>query len=541
MLARIRRNGASAFLAVAVVASLLALWPPAHLILAHANLATLYHENLGYRFFWAMREIDGAPGDFVHPGQGVLFPLIQAIYYLFGKLSGLDLFGQISLFGRLTLSVAVVAMLALTLLIALDRKLAAGPRAALVTAPLVMALGHVDVFSYDLYPDYHAYSKLLFLLFAWRWLSRRGWQGVRSRGVACELGALAGLLGALKINYAIFPAALLLASLAVTAISRPRAALRLAALTALLGALTMGSLFLLYYGGNFAALARFFAVLSTFAGSLGASSGISIDPFAGWSSEAYSNLAWLSTILALICLGGFATRRARPAAFALLLAALGAAVLAMAYWRGGAASAYDAVIVLALLSVLAAATLEDAALVRRTSLALAAVFLLWPASWVACHWRGYSSDNGLLPLLADAGDWQRGLYQWNLAHGLPIYVLMPSNNFPQGTIEDMMMRGMTNFGEVWYKANDNPTRVARYPLFHFVSYDAALPPQPIVFMWVTGDKPFLTVDQSMLDYHKWQVEHLLLGRQYEACYRVKQVFTGGTVVSCVMSAPENPS
>ncbi|HKO09586.1 MAG TPA: hypothetical protein VJ487_17925 [Alphaproteobacteria bacterium] len=541
MLATLRRNAPCALLAVAVAASLLALWPPAHLILANANLPTLFHENLGYRFFWALRLIDGAPGDFVHPGQGVLLSLIQAIYYLFGKLTGLDLFGQISLFARLTLGVAVVAMLTLTIAIALDRKLDVGLRAALVTAPLVMGLGHSTVFSYDLYPDYHAYSKVFFLLFAWRWLSHRGWQGIRSRRAACELAVLAGLLGALKVNYAIFPAVLLLASLGVTAASRPGEALRLGAVMAPTGAIVMAGLFLLHYGGDIAAVARFFVVLSTFARSLGGPSQISLDPLAGWSSDSYSNLAWLSAILAFLCLAALGTRRALPAAFALVLAGLGAAAVAMAYWRGGAASAFDGVVIVALLCVLAAATLKDHSTARHASLALAAVFVLWPASWVACHWRAYSTDNGLLPLLETAGDWQRGLFDWNLSHGLPIYVLMPSNNFPQGTIEDMMMRGMTNFGEVWYASNENPTRAARFPQFHFVSYDVQLPPQRLVFMWVTGERPFLTVDQAMLDRHKQLVERLLRGRRREECYQVRQVFTGGTVVSCVMSAPASPS
>ena len=60
MRATLRRYAPIALLALATAASLLALWPPARLILANANLPTLFHENLGYRFFWALRLVDGA-------------------------------------------------------------------------------------------------------------------------------------------------------------------------------------------------------------------------------------------------------------------------------------------------------------------------------------------------------------------------------------------------------------------------------------------------------------------------------------------------
>ena len=52
----------------ALIAGFVAAWPPLHLVLANANLASYYQENIGYRFFWVLRLIDGVPGDFVHPG-----------------------------------------------------------------------------------------------------------------------------------------------------------------------------------------------------------------------------------------------------------------------------------------------------------------------------------------------------------------------------------------------------------------------------------------------------------------------------------------
>ena len=94
---------------MALVAGLAAAWPPLHLVLTDANLPTFYHENIGYHFFGALRLIDGAPGDFVNAGQGVLQSLIQAAYYLVGKRAGLDLWGQINLFSHLTLGVPTAA------------------------------------------------------------------------------------------------------------------------------------------------------------------------------------------------------------------------------------------------------------------------------------------------------------------------------------------------------------------------------------------------------------------------------------------------
>jgi len=531
-----------ALFVIALLSGLAAAWPPLHLVIVDANLATYFHENIGYRFFWVLRAIDGAPGDFVHPGQGVLLSLIQSIYYLAGKALGLDLWGRISLFGRLTLGVPAVATALLGLAIALDRRLDLGVRAALVTSPLVMGLSHAHTFSYDLYPDYHAYAKLFFLLFTWRWLAHRGWSGITTPYAAGELGAWAGLLGALKVNVVFFPAGLLLASLGVMAASRRRAPLRLGLVAALAAAVVMGGAFLLHYDGNLDAVARFFAVLLDFAKSLAKSPAISIDPFESWSTHSYSNLAWLSAIFAILCLLGLRSRRGRPMAFAVVLAILGGVALAMAYWRGGGASYFDAVVIVSMLCVLATATFDDPRMIRAASLGLAVIFVLWPAAWVAFHWQEYESDDGLLPRLELAGDWQRGLYNWNLAQRLPVYVLMPSNSFPQGTIEDMMLRGMTNFSEGWGVANQNPTREALFPEFHIVSYnmfDMFRPPPRYVFMWVTGERPFPLVDQATLDRQNKEVDRLLSGRRREACYRVTQAITGAEIISCVVSLPDN--
>ena len=93
-----------------LIAGFVAVWPALYLVLVHANLSSFYQENIGYHFFWVLRLVDGAPSDVVIPQQGVLFSLIQAIFYLIGKALGLDLYGMIDLFALLTLAVPAVAM-----------------------------------------------------------------------------------------------------------------------------------------------------------------------------------------------------------------------------------------------------------------------------------------------------------------------------------------------------------------------------------------------------------------------------------------------
>lgn len=552
MPARVRYDSPRVLFGVALVLGLAALWPPLHLIVVRANLATYFHENIGYHFFWVLRLVDGAPGDFVHPGQGVLLSLLQAVYYLIGKLAGLDLYGQIDLFGMLTLGVACAAMLGLMLAMALDRRLDIGLRAALVTSPLAMGLGHAHVFAYGLYPDYHAYTKVFFLLFAWLWLRRRGWEGIESPRVAAGLGVLTGLLGALKVNYVVFPAGLVLMSFALAAKGKRTPAARAGFVYVAVAAAVVSGLFILHYGLRPAEVGRFFTLLWHFGRELQGSSGLTLDPFASWSINSTSNLSWLVALLVVPCLLGLASRRGRAAVFSLVLLGLGGLAVAMCYWRGGGAGYFDAVVIVTVLSVIATATLGSDRMTRVTSLGLAAVFVLWPAAWLATHWHKYAwDDGGLLPRLAEAGDWQRGLFEWNVKHELPIYVLMPSNGLTEGTIEDMMLRGMTNFTDSWYLANQNPTRAALFPAFHIGNTDLALPNRRVVFMWVTSDRPIymrgageppaLMADRAMLDRVNQSVERILRGRRREACYQVRHIMTNADIVSCVVSAPDGAS
>jgi len=524
---------------VALAAGFAAAWPALHLVLVDANLSSVYHENVGYRFGWVLRLVDGAPGDYVNPGQGVLLSLVQAIYYLVGKALRLDLFGQIDLFGLLTLGVPAVGMLVLAQCIAWDQRLHPGLRAAFVVTPLVMVLGHTHTFAYETYPDYFAYTKPLFLLFGWRWLRYRAWKEIGSRAIALELGALAGLLGALKVVYLIFPAGLVLATLCASARNAPRKAARMGAYVGASAILTMGGLFVAHYGGDLGEIVRFFRDMVSFTNQFAALPPISINPFESWSNNNHSDLAWLTILLAIVLLLGLGRRGKNGAVAAAAMGILATIALAIAYWRGGGSSYFDAVVIMAVLCVLATATFRNRRLVGIASLGLTGVFILWPTAWVCAHWRNYVTEYDLLPNLVTEGDWQRDLFRWDLAQGLPVYVLMPSSNFMQGTIEDMLMRGLSNFEQSSLESNNNLTRAALFPQFHFGLWNIELPPRRLVLLWVTRDRPFPLVDQVMLDQQTQLIARLLKGRKQERCYHVMQPLTRADIYSCVMSAPES--
>jgi hypothetical protein len=525
---------------LALLAALAATWPPLHLVLVGANLPTYYMENIGWRFFWVQRFIAHVPEDYVHPGQGVLMPLIQSIYYLAGKALGLDLFGQIGLFGELTLLGGALGLIASMLLVAVDRTLDAGARAALVTVPLVMALGDPQIFAYDVYPDYLAYAKILFLVFGWRWLrAQMGDSGLTSRD-ARELGVLAGLLAALKLNYALWPAGLLLISLIELRRAGRPDVIRLGFTIASWATASLGGLLLIFYHGSIRGVLIFFKTLFRWAPSLAPSLEFSLDPFSGNNAS----IARLVPILAILWLCGLGPRTTRSEPMTLISIIIAAAALAMAYVRGGS-SIFDAVVMLGVLCPLLAARFPSRTAARVASFGVAAVFIAWPAAWTFANWENYASIIvwGHKPqvTLGEAGDWQRGLFDWNLSRDLPIYVLTPTNYETQGTIEDMISLGLQNFGG----APGNPPAVLRalYPQIHYLYFDGpgytlTLPPERLVFLQVTGTPvpDFPHLDPQILANHEKQVARALDGRRVEDCYRVTQFMTRQEIVSCVISA-----
>lgn len=540
--------------ALAITAGALASWPPLHLVLINADLPSYYQENISYRFFWALRLVDGEPNDFVHPGQGVLLSLIQAVYYLIGKALSLDLYGQIHLFGLLTLAVPAVATVILAIAIAADEKIEVWTRAALVTSPLVMAYGGPVVFAYTLYPDYFAYAKFLFLLMTWRWIHHRSWEGYSSLHATAELGVWGGLIIALKLNYGVLPAGLLLCSFIATVLTRPFDALYGAIVSALAATAAAGICFVIHYAGHLSWVQLFFTVVFSWSSSLPWSP-FPIFPL-GNPIRGEGTIGWLVVILAAVCIAGLLlaliSRRFTALILVIVSGALGVLAVVMVFMRGGGSSYMDAILMLALLAVIAAQSVAYAGARAAASGALAAIFFGWPVWSIAANWHDYStlSISGHKPLLAlgEPGDWQRKLYNWNRSHGLPIFVLMPSNYYTQGTIEDMMNWGFASWPNHTEDSNRNPTRLRRFPDYTFLyfkdtapnaSYKATLPAGRIVLMTTAG-KPapdFGQLPPEVLTRHQAETEELLAGRKREQCYTVKQIMTQVEIVSCVMSVP----
>jgi len=531
---------------LALVCGMSVAWPPLHLVVVDANIATYFIENIGWRFFWVQRFIAHVPGDYVHPGQGPLMPLIQAMYYLAGKLLGLDLYGQIQLFGQLTLAVSAIALVILCLLIAFDRRLDRGIRAVLVTAPLVLSLSGPPLFAYDVYPDYLAYIKVLAPLFVWRWLHHRAWEGTLASRDAAELGVLAGFLCALKIAYVPWTAGLLLIMLIAAAKTRRNKAWRIGRPAILGGFASMAGSYLIFYYGNPRSVAKFFVVLWRWGSSLTPSTSYLTDP-----NEAFMSLAaaFLAVVVGILLLLKVLPTRRNPTSLAVaaVVAVLAGMAAFTAVMRGGGSSSFDADVMVCLLCPVAAAMLEGRRKIQVASFAIAAVFFVWPAYWTATHWRTYETVavSGHQPLtdLATAGDWQRELYEWDMSRSLPVYVLTPTNYETQGTIEDMIYMGFQNFGGAG--ADYAGTLKALYPQLHFLYFDRPdvplrLPPQRVVFLHVTGDPPpdFPQLDPTTKAIHEKMIAGLLHNRTVEECYRVKQPMTQQTIVSCVLSAPK---
>lgn len=557
---------------MALVAGFVAAWPALHLVLVQANLSSYYQENIGYRFFWVQRLIDGAPGDVIIPSQGVLMSLIQAVYYLIGKALGLDLYGQIDLFALLTLAVPAIAMILLAVAIARDDELDVGVRAVLVTAPLVISFGGPQLFSYSPYPDYLAYGKFALFFFSWRWLHYRGWEGFESRSVAIEFGVITGLIAAFKPNYVLLPAGLMLCSLLAMQPERRRESIRMVVTIGLSSFAAFAACFLLHYGGRVDRIYRFFDVLFGWSSSLSASSsGFSLrfippsgtvftpgTPPAGDPHATEVTLSWLIVILAAACvvalLLALKARHVRPAVLTFIMALVGGLAVYMAFLRGGGSSYFDAVVVVSVLCALVFVAFENGAARQLTAFTIAAIFVVWPGAWIAANWRIFETvavtGHDSLLKLGKVGDWQRKLFDWNRSQGLPIYVLTPTNYYGQGTIEDMMNIGFSDFNTNTSVSNSNPSRIALYPQYTFLyfsdvapthppGYKMALPPQRVVLMQIVGEPgpDYPRLDPKILARHNQELQQLLQGRQREQCYTVRHVLSQVDIMSCVYSAP----
>lgn len=456
---------------------------PIHLVLTGYSYPDYFNENIGFRFFWTMRWMDGAPDDFIHPGQGVLLPFIQAIYYhfTFG-----DLWHRMNQFAHLTVVGGVVFMAIVLLLIAMDPRLHFRAKAALLIAPVVLALSHLSSFSYHIYPDYHAYEKPLLLLTVWTYV----------RLFICAkptvksfiwLGVLAGLNAALKINLG--PLVLLLAISA--------GPLRGFFFAAAASFIVYASLLAAYYGFHIAWIARYFNILFIFSENAPQFAWGQLSPFGLWNTYASMSNLGFYLILGAVLIAVVAFARPR-------IAAVLFAILAFSFWmavkRGGGASYFDALVVTVYICAIAVAAIERHVFVTTGTLSIMILnVVIWSASNMNMVMLAGSSGKGV-----EIG-WQRHLFLWNRSHGLPIYGIFPSNHLLGGTIEDMIMRGFSNFLQSWYQSNDNPSRKKLFPNYTFGSYDLKIK-RPAVVEWTEAKHPFPFDDD--IDAHNMRMKQI---------------------------------
>jgi hypothetical protein len=453
-------------LGLAAAAIFAVAYTPVHLVMTGYSYPDFLHENIGFRFFWTMRWLDGAPDDFIHPGQGVLLPFIQAAYY---EVSRGTLWERINTFADLTAIGAAVADAALLLLISLDRKLSTISRISLLIAPVVMAIGHAHVISYHRFPDYHAYEKVLLLCSAWVFVREFVFDKPTVRSFAV-LGVLAGLVASLKINLG--PLVLLLAA--------SQGPIFYFGIATAVSAFTYALLLLLYYGPHLDFIRGYFDLLLNLSGTQWPLVWPDLSPFASWADHSMSNLgAYL--ILCALLLMVLARTRPRLSAILFLMMTLS---FAMTVKRGGGASYFDAVVVILLLIAIAVAALPARTLIGQAAIGLLAINL---SLSVAFNYDRITMHG--TPMNPPGQIWQRDLFNWNRSHGLPIYAIFPENHFIPGTIEDMIMRGFSNFMRTWYESNENPSRRKLFPGYSFGSYDLKVA-RPAVLLWTEAKRPF---------------------------------------------------
>ena len=332
-----------------------------------------------------------------------------------------------------------------------------------------MAIGHAHTISYHLFPDYHAYEKVLLLCTAWFFVRKFICDKPTVRSFAV-LGVMAGFAAALKINLG--PLMLLLAA--------SQGPLPYFAIAATSSAATYALLLLLYYGPHLAFIRDYFLLLLNVSGSQWTFHWSDLSPFASWRDHSMSNLGAYLILCALLLLGLVRTRP-RPSAVLFLIMGLS---FSMAVKRGGGASYFDAVVVTLLLICIAIAAMPPRAVCAQVALGLLTLNIALSVSVNL----GRIAMAGT-PMNPPGRVWQRDLYEWNRSHRLPIYAIFPDNHFLSGTIEDMIMRGFSNFLRTWYEANENPSRKKLFPGYAFGSYDLKIE-RPSVVEWVEAKPSF---------------------------------------------------
>jgi hypothetical protein len=478
----------------------------------NASLPDVYSENIGYRFFWTMRWVDGARDDFIHIGQGVLLPMVQALYFIAAKKLAVDLWGEINLFAQMTMVGPVILTALLMSGIAADRRLPLEVKALLLLSPVVMALSHQHTFLYHLYPDYAAYEKVLFTgIF---WFVIRNFVYATPRDIdALWLGVAAGAAAALKINLGIVVLGLVWIA--------PQRPFRLA---------IYGSLTAAYYGGNLEWVARYFRELFAFSGAGADFPWADLSPLGSWRENTMSNLGTALVIIVISAIYLFA--RDRLVRIPLVCSALAGLVLLMAVRRGGGASYFDAFMIsVLLLALMGSGPTSD----RRLARAIIFLFLIGPMIFVGMSWATVSTNSGKIVAKTN---WQRQLTQWNDSKNLPIVSIFPSNSFVYGSIEDMMMRGFSNFAEVWYDSNENHSRQLLFPRNVFAPNNPPVPIHgPFVMEWIEATGPSILVSDDDAKKHNAAMNALVAAFTIRECTAVRPPRTQIIFHACVMSAP----
>lgn len=527
------------FTLFAVVSWLAYSIPPLRWVYKGANLSTFYGENIGYHFFWSMRFVDGAPNDVIIPSQGAVMAILQNIYYIIGQQFTSDLLLQTNIFGYLTIAIPLIGWLFLLLLIGRDSHLPKPTRLGLIFTPLVFGLINQTLFAYQLYPDYHSYVKLFLFGTLYYYLKNFVYK-ISCSSTIIVFGILTGTIGALKLPIIIFPIGLFL-SYFVSTTNYKKYIYSLIKFTAIV-IITFSSYFLILFKCNLSSIYDFFYSILHVAGT---SSPMVIGDFLptnywsiDWLANPNLNLIILNAIFIVFALMQTIVLKKSKSKSLVILFTTALITFLITIKRGGGASYVDNLVIITLL-ILLTSYYPESKLRNSLSYAVAIVFIAWPLTWIFSSklnaLPNYQTNNFLLNALTNGGDWQRPIYEWNDKQDLPIYVIVPSNSYAIGTLEDMIMRGFSNSNQGWYTSNQNPSLTKLFPKHKFGSYDMQLPSSPFVLQFITAENSFPLVDKVELEKHTHNMKRMKEGYTQGPCFEVIQPLVGATVKSCVMT------
>ncbi|MCE7530708.1 hypothetical protein [Polynucleobacter sp. IMCC 29146] len=527
------------FTLLAVISWLAYSIPPLRWVYGGANLSTFYGENIGYHFFWSMRFVDGALNDVIIPSQGAVMAIIQNIYYISGKHFTSDLLQQTNIFGYLTIATPLIGWLFLLLWISWDNYLPKSTRLGLIFTPLIFGLINHTLFAYQLYPDYHSYVKL-FLFGTFYYYLKNFIYKTPTFSAFIVFGILTGTIGALKLPIIIFPIGLFLSYFVSTTNYKKNIYFLIKFIAVVI--ITFFSYFLILFKCNLSSIYDFFYSILHVAGT---SSPMVIGDFwptdylsIDWLANPNLNLIILFTIFIVFALIQAIVLNKFKSKSLVILFITALITFLVTIKRGGGASYVDNIVIITLL-ILLTSSYPESKLRNSLSYAVAILFIAWPLTWIFSSklnaLPNYQTNNFLLNALTNGGDWQRPIYAWNDKQDLPIYVIVPSNSYALGTLEDMIMRGFSNSNQGWYESNINPSLIKLFPKHKFGSYDMQLPNRPFVFQFIAAENPFPLVDKDELEKHLRNMDRLMKGYNSGPCFEVIQPLVGATVKSCVMT------